>query len=140
MIQLVVVAQAGLGTPFYGLTDKFDTNSGGFTLNEVIIWRESDQQRMSQPLQHPLLSLLLSSLLSDRAAHAGHTGHAIPACVLSRSLEQTHEVAAIAAHFFRSAPFVISSLLQWSCKSPVSDLFAQRSTHMPSATTAFRSF
>jgi hypothetical protein len=30
---------------------------------------------------------------------------------------------------FRSSPFVISLLLQWSCKIAASDLFAQRSTH-----------
>jgi hypothetical protein len=73
-------------------------------------------------------------LLSDRAIHASHAGHATRACVLSQSLEQTRKAAAIATHFFRSSPFVISSLLQESCESPVSDLFAQRSTHMPSAT------
>jgi hypothetical protein len=51
-------------------------------------------------------------VLSDRAVHASHANHATHACVLSRSLEQTCEVAANAAHFFRSSPFVISSLLQ----------------------------
>jgi hypothetical protein len=49
-------------------------------------------------------------VLSDRAAHAGHTSHATCACALSRSLEWTCKAAAIAAHAFRSSLFVLSSL------------------------------
>jgi hypothetical protein len=44
--------------------------------------------------------------------HAGHASRATYACMLSRSLEQTHNVAALLCSFFSSSPFVISSLLQ----------------------------
>jgi hypothetical protein len=62
---------------------------------------------------HMQLSWLRAYALTP--PHAGHASHATCACVLSRSLEQTCEAAALLRSFFSSSPFVNSSLLQQSC-------------------------
>jgi hypothetical protein len=63
-------------------------------------------------------------LLSDRAARAGHASlRAVP--ILGADPQGSSHCCSL----FHSSPFVISSLLQWSCEITVSDLFAQRSTH-----------